>query len=103
MFIYGSASDSTLAAPDTIMDFGTGSDHIAFRAILGSLSVMPSDFGNATTLAARTIGWHSNGTYTTIYANLGAAAESLATGTDMMKIVAQNDTGMTSGNFITQY
>jgi VCBS repeat-containing protein len=104
-FVYNAAGDSTLGAFDTILDFAAGAtgsaDKLDFSAFADAFTVQSVDFGNTTTtLGAHTIGWHSDGTSTTIYANTGNLIESITNGADMMKIVLQDTTGLLSGNII---
>jgi len=63
---------------------------------MGLTTVLPTDLGNATTLAAHTVGWHSDGTDTTVYANLGGGSESITGGADMMKVVLSGVTNLLS-------
>jgi len=86
---------------DTILDFNHGQDSLDFLSTLGLTSVMPNDIGAATTLAAHTVGWQSDGTNTTVYANLGNGSQSIAGGTDMMKILLSNMTTLGAGDINT--
>ncbi len=101
IFLYAAQSDSTLTTPDTILDFTTHSstaDEIDFKNALGLTTISTADFGAATTLAAHTVGWHSDGTNTAVYANLGGSSESITGGADMMKIVLSGVTDLGGGN-----
>jgi VCBS repeat-containing protein len=91
-FIYAAQSDSNLSAFDTILDFTHNADTLAFKNALLLSTVSAADFGLATTLSAHTVGWHFDGTDTTVYANLGGGTESIASGADMMKIVLKGTT-----------
>ena len=97
-FVYGALTDSNLTAFDNILDFNRNQDWLDFLNNLGLTTVLPADFGGATTVAAHTVGWHSDGTNTTVYANIGASSELLTGGADMMKVLLSGVTNLTSGS-----
>jgi Ca2+-binding RTX toxin-like protein len=97
-FVYGALADSNLTTFDTILDFNRNQDSLDFLNSLGLTTILPADFGAATTLAAHTVGWHYDGTNTIAYANLGGSSESITSGSDMMKVVLSGVTNLVSSS-----
>ena len=95
-YLYGSASESALAAMDVITNFHASGDVIDLTG-LGSTLKYAGQL-NKTSIAGHSVGWQVTGGNTYVYANTGGSVESL-TSTNM-KIELLGSVSLSSSNIV---